>query len=164
VEQLESEQNPFASLVLTHLKTQETRADPAGRRTWKLRLIKSLYDRALDGAQVRLLFKFLDWMLVLPEELEEALSLDLAEFERERMMPYVSSIERIARQKGKAEGMAEAKVEVLMRLLARQFKVALPEELEARIRSATDLATLDAWIDASLEASDLADFRRACGI
>ena len=54
-----------------------------------------------------MLFKFLDWMMVLPEELEEALSLDLAEFERERMMPYVSSIERIAREKGKAEGKIE---------------------------------------------------------
>ncbi len=70
VEQLETAQNPFASVVLAHLKTQDTRADPAGRRTWKLRLIKSLYDRGLAGAQVRLLFKFLDWTLVLPEELE----------------------------------------------------------------------------------------------
>ena len=53
--------------MLAHLKTRETRADPAARRTWKLRLIKSLYDRGLDGEQVRLLFKFLDAMLVLPE-------------------------------------------------------------------------------------------------
>jgi Putative transposase, YhgA-like len=160
VEQLETAQNPFASVVLAHLKTQETRSNPAGRLTWKLRLIKSLYDRGLDGAQVRLLFKFLDWMLVLPEELEEALSVDLAEFERERMMPYVSSIERIALQKGKAE----ANVETLLRLLTKRFKAAPPTEVEARIRSATDLATLDDWIDASQEASDMADFRRMCGI
>jgi hypothetical protein len=153
-------QNPFASVVLAHSKTQETHSDPAGRRTWKLRIIKSLYDRALDGAQVRLLFKFLDWMLVLPEELEEATSVELAEFERERMMPYVSSIERIALEKGKAE----ATVETLLRLLTKRFKAAPTTEVEARIRSATDLATLDGWIDASLEASDMADFRRMCGI
>jgi len=86
-EELETVQNPFGAVVLAHLKTQETRADPNGRRAWKLRLIKSLYDRGLDGAQVRLLFKFLDSMIVLPGESEKSLSLDLAEFERERMMP-----------------------------------------------------------------------------
>ena len=90
--------------MLAHLKTQETRADPAGRQAWKFRLIKSLYDRDLDGDQIRLLFKFLDWVMVLPEELEEALSIDLAKFEKEKMMPYVSSIERIAEKRGRAEG------------------------------------------------------------
>ena len=90
--------------------------------------------------------------------------MDLAAFEKERMMPYVSSIERIAREEGKTERKAEAKVEILVRLLARRFRVALPEELEARIRSTADLATLDAWIDASVEATDLDDFRRMCGI
>ena len=161
-------QNPFAAVVLAHLKTQETRADPAGRRNWKFRLIKSLYDRGLDGEQVRLLFKFLDWMMVLPEELEEALSTDLAAFEMEKKMPYISSIERIAQQKGRAEGRiegkAEANVKTLLRLLTKRFQVALPAEVEARIRSTADLEKLDAWIDAGLEASDLADFRRRCEI
>jgi hypothetical protein len=157
---LETDPNPFAAVVLAHLKTLETRADPNSRRTWKLRLIKSLYDRGLDGEQVRLLFKFLDWIMELPEELEEALNADLAEFERERKMPYVSSIERIALKKGRAEG----KAETLLRLLSKRFHVALPEELEAAIHSTADLAKLDAWIDNSLEAHNLADFRRMSGI
>jgi hypothetical protein len=171
-DQLETVPNPFAAAVLAHLKTRETRADAAARRSRKLRLIKSLYDRGLDGEQVRLLFKFLDSMLVLPRELEKALSLDLAEFEKERKMPYVSSIERIAREEGKAEGKeegkaegkAEAKVETLLRLLTKRLGTPVPAELEADIRSTCDLARLDAWIDAGLEAGDLADFRRMAGI
>ena len=59
-EQLETVANPFAAVVLARLKTQETRADPNGRRTWKFRLIRTLYDRGLDGERVRLLFKFID--------------------------------------------------------------------------------------------------------
>jgi len=98
--------------------------------------------------------------MVLPGELEEALSVELAEFERERMMPYVSSIERIALRRGKAE----AKVETLLRLLTKRFQAALPEDLEACIRSTQDLAKLDTWIDATLDGSDLADFRRIRGI
>jgi hypothetical protein len=159
-ERLETPANPFAAAVLAHLKTRETRADPAARRTWKLRLIKSLYDHGLDGGQVRLLFKFLDSMLVLPRELAKALSLELAEFEKERKMPYVSSIERIAREEGKAEG----KVETLLRLLTKRLGTAVPAELEAQIRSTDDLTRLDTWIDAGLEAADLADFRRMAGI
>jgi len=107
-------------------------------------------------------------MMVLSKELEKAMGRDLAEFERERMMPYVSSIERIAREEGKAEGNAEGKAEAnvntLLKLLTKRFQVALPADVEARIRSTSDLEKLDAWIDASLEASDLEDFRRMCGI
>jgi len=35
-EGLESASNPFAGVVLAHLKTQETRYDPGTRRAWKL--------------------------------------------------------------------------------------------------------------------------------
>ena len=111
-----------------------------------------------------LLFKFLDSKLDLPRELEKALSLDLAEFERERKMPYVSSIERIAREEGKAEGKAEAKVETLLRLLTKRLGTPVPAGLEEQIRSTGDPGRLDAWIDAGLEAADLADFRRRAGI
>jgi hypothetical protein len=171
-EELERDQNPFAAVVLSHLKTQETRADPVGRRTWKFRLVKSLYDRGLNGEQVRLLFKFLDWVMDLPEELEEALSIDVAEFEKEIMMPYVTSIERLAEEKGRAkgkiegkiEGKAEANAKTLLRLLTKRFQTAVPPEVEDRIRTSTDPDMLDAWIDASQDAGDLADFRRKCGI
>ncbi|MGO9464891.1 MAG: Rpn family recombination-promoting nuclease/putative transposase [Isosphaeraceae bacterium] len=159
-EQLETTPNPFAAVVLAHLKTQETRTDPGRRRAWKFGLVKSLYDRGLDGEQVRLLFRFLDAIMVLPRELEKALSVDLAELEKERTMPYVTSIERIARE----EARSEAKVEALLRFLTKRFKTSVPAELEASIRSTNDLAKLDAWIDTSAEAGDLAEFRRICGL
>lgn len=92
----------------------------------------------------------------LPEKLEEALSADLIEFEKEKMMPYVSSIERIGIRKGNADA--------LLRLLTKRFHTPLPAELETRIGSSRDLAELDTWIDASAEASDLSEFRRMCGI
>jgi hypothetical protein len=160
IEALENAPNPFAAVVLAHLKTQETRADPAARGIWKVRLIKSLYDRDLDGVQIRLLFKFIDWMVELPRELEREVSRELAEFERERKMPYVTSVERIARE----EGMAAAKVDALLKILTNRFQPALPTDMEVSIRATDDLAKLDSWIDSSLEASDLNDFRRMCGI
>src|SRR5580700_7030003 len=92
--ELEGDANPFALVILAHLKTLQTRNDPAARRMWKLRTTKGLYERGLDGEQVRRFFRILDWMMELPAELEKALIGDLANFEQERKMPYVTSIER----------------------------------------------------------------------
>jgi hypothetical protein len=159
-DKLDIDPNPFAAVVLAHLKTQETRRDPENRRSWKFRLIKSLYDRGLDREQVQLLFRFLDAIIDLPTELEKALSVDLAKLERQRIMPYISSIERIAREEGKAEG----KVEALLKLLSKRLQGGVPDDVAACIRSTTDLATLDEWIEHSVEARDLAEFRQMCGI
>jgi hypothetical protein len=91
-------------------------------------------------------------------------SLEMAAFERERKMPYVTSIERIAREEGKNEGMAAAKVDALLRFLTKRFHGTLPSGLEANIRATDDLEKLDSWIDASGDAGDLEEFRRTCGI
>ena len=45
---LETNPNPFAAVVLAHLKTRETRQDPDARCLWKVRLIKGLYERGLS--------------------------------------------------------------------------------------------------------------------
>jgi hypothetical protein len=66
---LETESNPFAVLTLSHLKAQETRHDPAQRYVWKLRLIKSLYRRGYAKQDILELFRFIDWLLELPEVL-----------------------------------------------------------------------------------------------
>jgi hypothetical protein len=42
---LQSDPNPFAAVVLAHLRTLATRGDPTARRGWKLQLVKGLYDR-----------------------------------------------------------------------------------------------------------------------
>jgi len=41
---LEKSDNPFAIVVMAHLKTQETRSDEIERKKWKLHLTKHLYD------------------------------------------------------------------------------------------------------------------------
>ena len=63
---LESNRNPFAVVVLAHLKTQETGHDDEARRAWKVRLVKGLYERGLDAEDVRRLFRLIDWLMDLP--------------------------------------------------------------------------------------------------
>lgn len=39
---LETQDNPFAWIVLAHLKSLETRNDATARRVWKFRLVRTL--------------------------------------------------------------------------------------------------------------------------
>jgi hypothetical protein len=94
-------------VVLAHLKTLETRNQPEERRFWKVRLVKSLFDRGLTGEEIRQLFRVIDWLMELPRELERQFQDEIHQFEEERQMPYVTSIERMAREEGRTEGQRE---------------------------------------------------------
>jgi hypothetical protein len=103
----EGNPNPFAAVVLAHLKTLETRRQPAERCQWKLRVVKGLFERGLTAEQVRQLFRLIDWLMDLPPELARQFADQLYHFEEERKMPYITSVERLAREKGRAEGIQE---------------------------------------------------------
>jgi len=153
---LETSTNPFAPLVLAHLKTMETRGDPTARRGWKWRVIKGLYERGFSSDQVRDLFRLIDWMMDLPSQLEEQLQHDLSQFEEEKQMPYVTSIERMALAKGKAEGKAES----LLQILEQRFRLSVPPDLDTVIRSTGDLTKLERWTKLAFETNSLEEFRR----
>src|SRR5262249_40963022 len=57
VDELETSKNPFARVVLAHVKTLQTRQDPDDRRAWKLRLVRGLYESGLSPDDVRRLFR-----------------------------------------------------------------------------------------------------------
>ncbi len=104
---LEANPNPFAVVVLAHLKALQTKRNPTARHSWKTRLVRGLYERGLSAEEVRNLFRFIDWVLDLPKAEEETFKQEVQEMEEERDMPYVSSIERLAREEGRHEGILE---------------------------------------------------------
>jgi hypothetical protein len=98
--ELEESQNPFAIAVMAHLKTKETRNDAMARKEWKFRLTRSLYERGYERQDILNLFRFIDWILELPEDLKQSFRDELEQYERERQMPYITSIERMAEVRG----------------------------------------------------------------
>jgi hypothetical protein len=104
---LEESNNPFAMVVMAHLKAQETRGDDEERKLWKFILIRRLYERGYKQEDIVKLLKFIDWLLQLPKELEEELSQKLREYEEEKHMPYVTSFERIGMEKGMEKGLEQ---------------------------------------------------------
>jgi hypothetical protein len=104
---LEASVNPFALIVTAHLKTIATRGNPADRRNEKFLLVKQLLKSKMSKDDIRILFGLLDWMMGLPQGLEEAFEADLHQYEMENKMEYVTSIERVGYRRGRAEGLQE---------------------------------------------------------
>ncbi|MCB0127994.1 MAG: hypothetical protein KDE58_37275, partial [Caldilineaceae bacterium] len=101
---LEANDNPFATVVMAHLKTLETKADPAERYNWKFSLIRRLYERGYTQQDVLNLFHFIDWVMRLPEALEYQLREEIVQMEAQQAKPYVTAFARIERQEGRQEG------------------------------------------------------------
>ncbi|MEM9949849.1 MAG: cytosolic protein [Cyanobacteria bacterium P01_D01_bin.36] len=106
-ESLLNSSNPFAVVVVAHLKTVETNNDAFSRKKWKLKLIKLLYQKGYQREDVIRLFRFIDWLLVLPEDLDKSIWQDIIAYQEELKMPYMMSFERAAKQEGKEEGLIE---------------------------------------------------------
>ena len=102
-------------------RTMETRKDGQERLRFKLSLSKSLYRRGWKRQEIIDLYRFIDWIMGLRDDLEIAYHRELTKYEEEIKMPYVTTAERIGmekgREKGREEGREEGKKETARNLL-----------------------------------------------
>jgi hypothetical protein len=157
---LERDANPFALLVLAHLKTQQTRGNPENRRVWKLRIVRRLYERGLPRREIQEMFRFLDWIMELPKELSESFWTEMQAFEKEKNMPFVTTGERIGMEKGQKIGEVIGLQKALAVTLASKFG-AHGKRLLPRVRRIEDADELLKLHQALLTASSLDEFRDA---
>ncbi len=157
---LEADDNPFATVVMAHLKAQETQHNPEERKVVKFYLARRLYERGYDREHIIKLFRFIDWVMKLPKTLEEAFWQDLHEYEEARQMPYVTSVERIGIEKGREEGREEGRQEEaqknLLKLLQHRFGP-LHAEVQARLQQLT-VEQIDRLFDIALTVNSMAEF------
>jgi uncharacterized protein Smg (DUF494 family) len=88
---------------------------PQSRREWKFRLTRQLYEQGYERQDILNLFKFLDWLMELPQDLKQAFRTELEQYEQERQMPYITSIEQMAK--------AESQTETALKLLQENIDV-----------------------------------------
>jgi hypothetical protein len=165
--ELEESRNIFAVVVMAYLKTQDTRHDPQARLQWKLSLVRRLYERRYSREEIVSLFRLIDWMMQIPPELAIIFEEDLESIEAEYQMPYLSSIERRAMQKGleegqvkgfergQAHGEAQGRMAQLRKLLEHRFGP-LPDWTADLLGKATP-SLLDDWAVRLLDASRVED-------
>ncbi len=151
-ESLEANQNPFAIVVMAHIKILQLRGT-AELLTWKLRLVRMLYERGYERQQILELFRFLDWLIVLPAELKNQFETELDIYKGGMVMPYVTTYERRGIRKGMLAiilpvlkqklGEVDASLEAgINRLSKRQL-----EELGASVLNISTSADLTSWLD-----------------
>jgi hypothetical protein len=105
-EELLASRNPFAIAVLTHIGFMESRKKPQQRADIKFALTRRLYELyesyepEYRRRYVSLFLKMIDWILVLPKDLALTYSEKVYQLEEEKKMSYITSFERIAREKG----------------------------------------------------------------
>ncbi len=159
--ELEASCNPFAIVVMAHLKTKETKKDFQARKEWKFRLTRMLYEREYDRQDILNLFRFLDWILELPEGLKQEFKSDLKRYEQEKQMRYITSIERMGIAEGLEQGL-ERQRSLILRQLYRRVGV-VPDYLTDRIRNLpiTQLETLAESLLDFTQPSDLVNWLEA---
>ena len=161
--ELEQSVNPFAVVVMAHLKTRATRRDPEHRYRWKIQLVRRLYEGGFGRQDILELFRFLDWVLALPGELQERFESDVERFETETSMRYMTKWERRGFEKGIQEGVQlgvqqgvqQGEASVIKRLLTRRFD-RLPAWAEKRLATASR-EDLESWADRVIDAEALED-------
>ncbi len=131
--------NPFEIVVLAHLKAQETRGNALERFEWKWRVTRLLYERGYNREQIIQVFRFIDWIMRLPEDLDIAFDNRLTDYEEMNRMPYITHIERrgielgeqrgiaLGEQRGIALGVLKAKQDMCQRFAAHKFSHLTPE-------------------------------------
>lgn len=181
-DRLEKDPNPFAMVVMAHIKARSVK-NGADRKEWKLRLVRLLLERGYGKNDILELFRFIDWLLTLPEDLEIAFRDDVVNLMEEKKMPYVTSIERLARKEGKKEGDKEGVKRALkknikkgvkrskMRGVQESYRETIievinsrfhetPEDVSLEVSLVEDPRTLKVLFQKALTCEDLNAFRR----
>jgi len=143
--ELESSSNPFAGVVMAHLRALQTRGDADQRREAKVGLVRWLFNRGYNQQQVRQLFRFIDWLLLLPVGVEQTFRTELHAIEGEKQMPYITSVERLAREEGIEQGKRSGLLLGLESLLRLKFGQAGHVAFE-EVRQIEDVALLEALL------------------
>lgn len=104
---MEASDNPFAAAIKAQLKAMETKGDDEQRYQWKQKLIFDLYHRGYERQQIINLFRFIEWVVKIPAELQTKLEDEIYEFEVKKRMPFLSNMELRAIDRGMQQGLEQ---------------------------------------------------------
>jgi hypothetical protein len=165
---LERQNNPAAIVILAHRMAQERSRDPVQREASKWALTRMLYERGYSKEEVQELFRVIDWLVQLPAEQEIELRRKIAEYEAQKHMPYITSIERMGReeglQQGRQEGLQQGLVAARQKAVHDALEIRFGEvadSIRQRIESIQDEARLRALHKSAIQAGSIEEFTRA---
>ncbi len=160
---LEQSTNPFAVIIMAHLKTKATTGKPQEREQWKWSLARGLYDRGYDREKIIKLFQVIDRMMALPQELQQSFEDKLTRYEEERQMPLLSRMEERGLEQGTRQGLEQGTRQTLqsniIRILQIRFEIVSTELINA-INSLNNISELQRLLVVSVTTNSIADFEQ----
>ena len=153
-EELAASNNLFAIIVMAHLKTKVTTKDLTQREQWKWNLVRPLYQKGLTKVDIINLVKFIDRMMTLPPPLQTEFQTKLDDYEKELNMPFLSTIEENAQEKG-------AKItrqDDIIKILSTRFDN-LPEKIIYNIKQIDNMSILENLLLPSINVNSLEEFQ-----
>ncbi|NES00792.1 MAG: transposase, partial [Symploca sp. SIO1B1] len=141
------------------LQAQATSQTPETRLEWKLRLVKGLYNRGYSKKDILELFRFIDWVLALPEDLKLVFKQELHAFEENKQMRYVTSIEQMGIEQGNIQ---QGQIDIIEVLEVRFGEVS--DTISQQIYAIQDPAMLKTLLRQAITIESLAEFQQAIAI
>ncbi|PNK03395.1 hypothetical protein [Cylindrospermopsis raciborskii] len=158
--ELEESNNPFAIVIMAHLKTKATRGKPGEREKWKWILIRGLYNGGLDKNQIVRLLGIIDTMMKLPKKSQESLENKIKSFEEETKMPLLTSIELKGIETGKEIGTLE-KAHDYVKLVLKTRLGDIPETIAKEVDTISVLPILDELLKLAIKVDCFEDFHQS---
>jgi len=150
--------NPFAMIVMAHLKTKATTANPEQRAKSKWLLVRGLYDKGLEREQIIKLFQIIDRMMTLPNPLQQSLDFKIQKFEEERTMPLLSNMELRGVEIG-ALRKAQDDIKTVLQIRLGQ----VPSEIEEALNNISDLSILEEMLKSAVMVNSFDEFKQSLG-
>jgi hypothetical protein len=116
--------------------------------------VQGYAEKGYTRKDILLLYKFIDWLLTLPDEAEKKLYDEIITYEEDQKMPYVTTAERIGMQKGIKEGIKEGErkksQDAIVEVLETRFEC-VSASLKSKIKKIEDLGILSTLLKKSAQ-------------
>jgi hypothetical protein len=114
-----------------------------------------LFRKGYERDKIINLFRFIDWIMLLPQELARSFKAELKREEEENKMLYVTSIERLAKEEGKIEKSREYVIKILQMRFG-----SLTEQVVGAINQIEDLSLLETLHTSAITIASLEQFQQ----
>ncbi|MBX9743434.1 MAG: hypothetical protein K2W99_07865 [Chthoniobacterales bacterium] len=150
-EELQKRNDLFSKVILAQLIVMETKKNLPLRVQHKISLIKQLLKLGLTNHETRELYQFIDWLLIIPEDLMLIYNEQIQEIAEEWEIPYVPTSVKVAQIKSEEKGWKKGLRNFLDKQIRRRFPHTVTSQHLHLINDA-DVETLARWAEKLIDA------------
>ena len=168
LDELETSDNPFAFMVMTHLKMLQAGKDVTNLASWKLEITKTLLERGFSSEITSYVLRFIDMIIRLPIEKEKSYRRQVIEIIKEKkmvrtMIPWEEVAFEEGREKGYNEGREEGIIkksqEAVIDVLETRFDK-VPRSCQSFIKKLSNLDILKSLLKNAIKVNSLEEFKQ----